>query len=235
MKFIGKNVEIDEEAFIGDNVYLFGPVKIERGVIIEEGCMIGKPSDSQYEQLKKKIKSPRSYNEFDEVVDTKTVIKKNCYIGHLSTIYSGTTLQEGVICKDYSLIGWDSTIGEKTKLMCRAQVYSWVMVGRGGRIGGLCGNDSKMGDNVSMFGYLLHSLREHGGGRRDPAPTIGDNVIVGMDSKIIGDISIGNNSYIAAGSIVTKNVPANTIVTFFNKQCHINDWKGKLRTKRDVK
>jgi len=56
-----------------------------------------------------------------------------------------------------------------------------------------------------------------------------------MDSKIIGDTSIGNNSYIAAGSIVTKNVPANTIVTFFDKQCHINDWKGKLRTKRDVK
>lgn len=45
-----------------------------------------------------------------------------------------------------------------------------------------------------------------------PSPIIGDNVNVGANSVIIGGISIGDNSVIGAGSVVTKDVPSNTIV-----------------------
>jgi acetyltransferase-like isoleucine patch superfamily enzyme len=41
---------------------------------------------------------------------------------------------------------------------------------------------------------------------------IGENVWVGEKSRIQKGVSIGDNSIIAAGSIVTKNVPPNTIV-----------------------
>lgn len=42
--------------------------------------------------------------------------------------------------------------------------------------------------------------------------TIGDNVFIGANSLIVNECSIGNNAVIAAGSVVTKNVEANTIV-----------------------
>ena len=41
---------------------------------------------------------------------------------------------------------------------------------------------------------------------------IGDNVVIYPHSIIIGDIKIGNNVKIGAGSIVTKDVPDNCIV-----------------------
>lgn len=41
---------------------------------------------------------------------------------------------------------------------------------------------------------------------------IGDNVEIGANSCIIGDISIGNNVTIGALSLINKNVPDNTIV-----------------------
>jgi serine O-acetyltransferase len=44
------------------------------------------------------------------------------------------------------------------------------------------------------------------------APTIGDNVTVGANAVIIGDITIGNNVIIGAGSVVTKSIPDNCIV-----------------------
>jgi putative colanic acid biosynthesis acetyltransferase WcaB len=43
-------------------------------------------------------------------------------------------------------------------------------------------------------------------------PIIGDNVTIGANSVIIGEIKIGNNSIIGAGSVVIKDVPDNSIV-----------------------
>lgn len=43
-------------------------------------------------------------------------------------------------------------------------------------------------------------------------PIIGDNVTVGANVVIIGDITIGNNVVVGAGSVVVKNVPSNSIV-----------------------
>ena len=41
---------------------------------------------------------------------------------------------------------------------------------------------------------------------------IGDNVWIGMNAVILKGVTIGDNSVVAAGAVVTKSVPANTIV-----------------------
>lgn len=41
---------------------------------------------------------------------------------------------------------------------------------------------------------------------------IGDNAFIGTSATILPQITIGNNSIIAAGSVVTKNVPDNVMV-----------------------
>lgn len=41
---------------------------------------------------------------------------------------------------------------------------------------------------------------------------IGDNVWIGMNAIILKGVTIGDNAVIAAGAVVTRNVPANTIV-----------------------
>lgn len=43
-------------------------------------------------------------------------------------------------------------------------------------------------------------------------PTILDNVIIYAGAIVIGNITIGNNSIIGAGAVVTKNVPENAVV-----------------------
>jgi acetyltransferase-like isoleucine patch superfamily enzyme len=41
---------------------------------------------------------------------------------------------------------------------------------------------------------------------------IGDNVWIGMNAVILKGVTIGDNSVVAAGSVVTKSIPANTVV-----------------------
>jgi serine O-acetyltransferase len=47
-------------------------------------------------------------------------------------------------------------------------------------------------------------------------PTIGNNVTLGAGAKIIGAITIGDNSAVGANAVVTKSVPANSVAVGAN-------------------
>lgn len=67
------------------------------------------------------------------------------------------------------------------------------------------GETAVVGDNVSM----LHSVTLGGTGKEeeDRHPKIGDGVLIGAGAKVLGNIKIGANSRIAAGSVVLHDVP----------------------------
>ena len=69
-------------------------------------------------------------------------------------------------------------------------------------------HQAKIGKNCVIYQGVTIGEKFDAG----PAPMIGDNVVIYPHSIIIGDIKIGNNVKIGAGSIVTKDVPDNCIV-----------------------
>jgi len=72
------------------------------------------------------------------------------------------------------------------------------------------GETAVVGDNVSM----LHSVTLGGTGKEDGDrhPKIGDGVMIGAGAKVLGNISVGHCSRIAAGSVVLEDVPPCTTV-----------------------
>jgi len=72
------------------------------------------------------------------------------------------------------------------------------------------GETAVVGDNVSM----LHSVTLGGTGKEDGDrhPKIGDGVLIGAGAKVLGNISVGRCSRIAAGSVVLADVPSCTTV-----------------------
>ena len=68
------------------------------------------------------------------------------------------------------------------------------------------GETAVVGDNVSM----LHSVTLGGTGKEDDDrhPKIGDGVLIGAGAKILGNITVGNCSRVAAGSVVLQDIPA---------------------------
>ncbi|SEM43731.1 serine O-acetyltransferase [Loktanella fryxellensis] len=67
------------------------------------------------------------------------------------------------------------------------------------------GETAVVGDNVSM----LHSVTLGGTGKQEEQrhPTIRDGVLIGAGAKVLGNITIGHCSRIAAGSVVLHDVP----------------------------
>ena len=74
------------------------------------------------------------------------------------------------------------------------------------------GDNCLIAPNVGIYtaGHHVNPLDRHTTGYAKPI-TIGNNVWIGGHCAIIGGVTIGDNSIIAAGSVVTKDVAANTI------------------------
>ena len=72
------------------------------------------------------------------------------------------------------------------------------------------GETARVGDNVSM----LHSVTLGGTGKEEQQrhPTIGCGVLIGAGAKVLGNITVGDCSRIAAGSVVLQDVPAKKTV-----------------------
>ena len=71
-------------------------------------------------------------------------------------------------------------------------------------------NAKRIGKNFTVCQLTTIGNKAHG--RNDLIPTIGDNVSIGANVNIIGDITIGNNVEIGAGSVVVKDIPDNCVV-----------------------
>lgn len=66
------------------------------------------------------------------------------------------------------------------------------------------GDDVMLYHNVTLGGRVFTKEKRH--------PTIENNVLIGAGAKILGNIVIGEGSTIGANTVVTKDVPAGTVV-----------------------
>jgi serine O-acetyltransferase len=89
-----------------------------------------------------------------------------------------------------------------------AKVGKGIMIDHAHSI--VIGETAVVGDNVSM----LHSVTLGGTGKEeeDRHPKIAAGVLIGAGAKVLGNITVGHCSRIAAGSVVLHDVPAMTTV-----------------------
>jgi len=89
-----------------------------------------------------------------------------------------------------------------------AQIGQGLFIDHG--MGVVIGETTIIGNNVTLYqGATLGGTGKERGKRH---PTIQDNVVVGAGAKVLGNITIGENSYIGANAVVIKDVPANSTV-----------------------
>ncbi len=77
-------------------------------------------------------------------------------------------------------------------------------------MGVVIGATTIIGDDVLLYqGVTLGGTGNEHGKRH---PTLGNNIVVGSGAKVLGNIEIGSNSRIGAGSVVIESVPEDSTV-----------------------
>lgn len=103
-------------------------------------------------------------------------------------------------------------ISQLSRFFTGIEIHPGAKVGKGLFIdhgmGVVIGETAEVGDNVTLYhGVTLGGTGKDTGKRH---PTVGNNVIIGSGSKILGPIKIGDNAKVGANAVVLKDIPSNT-------------------------
>ncbi|HEY1335908.1 MAG TPA: serine O-acetyltransferase [Bryobacteraceae bacterium] len=105
-------------------------------------------------------------------------------------------------------------ISQFSRLLTQIEIHPGATIGRRFFIdhgsGVVIGETSEIGDDVLLYqGVTLGGTGNEKGKRH---PTLGNRVVVGTGAKVLGNIHIGDNVKIGAGSVVVHSVPENSTV-----------------------
>jgi serine O-acetyltransferase len=94
-------------------------------------------------------------------------------------------------------------------------------------MGVVIGETCEIGDNVTIYqGVTLGGTGKEKGKRH---PTIKDNVLIATGAKVLGSITVGENSKIGGGSVVLIEVPPNSTVVGIPGRVVIQDGRRITR------
>ena len=172
----------------------------------------------------------------------KTKVGSNCRIRSYSvvencTVGDGVLLRHGCILDsstvgDGALLGPYAHLRPESHIGARAHVGNFVetkktILGEGSKANHLAylgdaivGAGSNIGAGVITCNY--DGVYKH--------PTqIGDGVFVGSDSTLVAPLTLGDGSYVAAGSCITEDVPADALALGRSRQVTKPGWAASKR------
>ena len=105
-------------------------------------------------------------------------------------------------------------LSQVARLLTGIEIHPGAKIGRrlfiDHGLGVVVGETSIIGDDVTLYqGVTLGGTGKENGKRH---PTLEDSVVIGSGAKILGNIIVGKNCRIGAGSVVLRNVPDNSTV-----------------------
>ena len=126
----------------------------------------------------------------------------------------------------YLSVGTGATISVENGFSIGDNAYVIIRKGASLILGGgyinsnaqiVCNQSITIGNGVAIAdGALIRDCDDHDiqyeGYQKNAPVVIGDHVWIGQRATILKGVTIGNNAIVAAGAVVTKDVPANTIV-----------------------
>ncbi|MBF0387615.1 MAG: serine O-acetyltransferase [Candidatus Omnitrophica bacterium] len=105
-------------------------------------------------------------------------------------------------------------ISQVARIFTGIEIHPGAVIGDGLLIdhgtGVVIGETAVVGNNVTLYqGVTLGGTGKESGKRH---PTLGDNIVVGAGAKILGNIVIGDHTYVGANAVVLQSVPPNATV-----------------------
>lgn len=180
--------------------------------------------------LKLRINDIHMLNGVTIVDPNNTYIYDDVEIGKDTIIYPNTTIKSDVKIGANCQIGPNAYIREKCRLEDNVKIGSFVeiknaIVKQGSKVPHLSYmGDCEIGSKVNIGCGTITCNYD---GVNKSKTIIGDNVFVGSNTNLVAPVSLGNNSFIAAGSTITDNVPSYSLAIARQRQTNKEAWNKK--------
>jgi len=182
----------------------------------------------------------------DCVLKGRTAIGEDCHIG------PGSLIENSAIADNVTILNSvvrDSEVGPATEVGPFAHLRPGTVLGQAVRIGNFVEvKKSTVGDNskISHLSYVgdaeVGSKVNLGAGTvvvnydgvKKHQTIIGDGAFVGCNSSLVAPLVIGKESFVAAGSTVTRDVPKEALAVARAKQENKEGWVSRFRRRTNT-
>ena len=98
-------------------------------------------------------------------------------------------------------------------------------VGQGSKVPHLAYvGDAQVGANSNIGCGVITANYD---GTKKSKTEIGDGVFIGSNTNLVAPVKVADGAYVAAGSTITKDVPAKTLAIARARQTNKSDWRRK--------
>lgn len=212
---VAQDVDLPDDLVLGANVVIHGPVRIGAGCTIQDGAVIGKP-----EVATTAAGAPANVE--------AVVFEDRATVCARALVHSGVRLAEGAIVGDQanvragahvgpaSVIGRNCSIGGDARIGARVRFQTNAVL----TPGSLVEDDVFIGPCVVMTNDK--SVARLSTGSDLPGATLRRACRVGAAAVLLPGIEVGEEAFIAAGAVVTADVPARAVMIGVPAQ-HVRD------------
>jgi bifunctional UDP-N-acetylglucosamine pyrophosphorylase/glucosamine-1-phosphate N-acetyltransferase len=176
---------VSSEAQVGPDCVIHPDVHIEGRSVIGEGCEIRQGSRITDSKLGDRV----TVKDHCVIVDSE--IADDCAVGPFAHLRMNSRLEERAVVGNFVEVK-KSRIGRGTKSMHLTYLGDATI-----------GEDTNIGAGTVTCNY---------DGKHKHPTTIGSHVRIGSDTMLIAPVSVGDGAVTAAGSVVTEDVPPDTLV-----------------------
>ena len=204
---IENDVVIGKDCLLGHNVIIHEGSKVGDSVRIDDNTIIGKQPLFSPRSIFKKDKFEPSLIGNDCLIGANVIIYVGCSIGKKNLIADLSTIRENVEIKDINIIGRNVTIENFVSIGSRNKFETNAYITAYSKVEDYCfiapavatSNDNYMGRDKERYKHFKGVTIKKGGR-------------IGVNSTILPGKVIEEDGMVAAGSIVTEDVPKQKIV-----------------------
>ncbi len=230
------NKNASGEYYITDVIQIMNDRGLKTGaVIVEDNTeILGVNDRVQLEIVTKilrmRINAEHMKNGVTIEDSSNTYIYDDVEIGRDTVIHPNTTIKSGVTIGEECEIGPNAYIREGCKLANKVKIGSFVeikkaIIGEGTKVPHLSymgdceiGNKTNIGCGTITCNY---------DGFRKSKTIIGNNSFIGSNTNLVAPVTVGDNTFVAAGSTITDDVPEYALAIARQRQINKEDWNRK--------
>ena len=164
----------------------------------------------------------RSYSVIEHsTIGSQVLVRQGCVI-------TESRVDDGALLGPYAHLRPESEIGPGAHVGNFVETKK-VRLGKGSKAGHLTYlGDADIGEGVNVGAGVITCNYD---GLIKQKTMIGDHVFVGSDSTLVAPLTLGDGSYVAAGSCITEDVPAGALALGRSRQTTKPGWSEKRRSR----
>jgi acetyltransferase-like isoleucine patch superfamily enzyme len=176
-------------------------VKVLENAVVGKQPTLSPRSTAKREPLPPTVVGENTIVSSSAIVFAGSTIGARVILGDQSCVRERVTIGDDVVVGRGSLVENDTTIGAMTKIQANAYITAYSTLEEHVFIAPcvVTTNDNLMGRTEARFGNVK-------------GPTIRRGARVGGGAIICPQVEIGEDAFVGAGAVVTKDVPARTVV-----------------------